>query len=328
MIRALYYTPEGKIRTDINQGEFILLLHEEGGLLWIDMHGDDRANYKLVMERIFDFHPLAVDDALEQTQVPKVDDWGKYLYLVLHDFEVRAADGEMVVQKELDIFIGPGYMITYHPEPITALEKMWDLCAWDPRYLKRGAIDLLYHLSDALVEGHLPVIDQIEVSINEMEDQILHAPKTDTLDKIFTLKRSLLRIRRIMTPQREVFYKLSHNEFAAIPSEERFFFRSIYDHDVLLNDLTESLRELLASALEIYLSASNNRMNKVVQILTVITTMFMPLTFITGFIGMNFFQLEFSMFTTLGKVGLAVALICLMSVPSAMFFWIRRRVWM
>ena len=175
---------------------------------------------------------------------------------------------------------------------------------------------------------YLPVIDQIEVSINEMEDQILHAPKTDTLDKIFTLKRSLLRIRRIMTPQREVFYKLSHNEFAAIPSEERFFFRSIYDHYVLLNDLTESLRELLASALEIYLSASNNRMNKVVQILTVITTMFMPLTFITGFFGMNFFQLEFSMFTTLGKVGLAVALICLMSVPSAMFFWIRRRVWM
>jgi magnesium transporter len=160
-----------------------------------------------------------------------------------------------------------------------------------------------------------------------MEDQILHAPKADTLDKIFSLKRSLLRIRRIMTPQREVFYKLSHSEISVIPAEERFFFRSVYDHYVLLNDLTESLRELLASALEIYLSASNNRMNKVVQILTVITTMFMPLTFITGFFGMNFFQLEFSMFTTLGKIGLAVALICLLTVPTSMFFWIRRRFW-
>ena len=100
MIRALFFTPEGKIRTDINQGEFILLLHEDGGILWIDMHGEDKPNYKLVMERIFEFHPLAVDDALEQTQVPKVDDWGKYLYLVLHDFEIEQ-DGDMLVQKEL-----------------------------------------------------------------------------------------------------------------------------------------------------------------------------------------------------------------------------------
>ena len=207
------------------------------------------------------------------------------------------------------------------------MEKTWEQCEKTARYLKQGTINLVYHLANALVEGFLPVLSQIEDAINEMEDQILHTPKEDTLERIFTLKRNLLRIRRTMSPQREVFYKLSYIEFSVIDPEERFYFRSIYDHYVLLNDLTESLRELVASALEIYLSASNNRMNRIVQVLTVIMTMFMPLTFITGFFGMNFFQLEFSMFTALGKIGLVVALTCLISVTVGMFFWMRRRFW-
>jgi magnesium transporter len=280
------------------------------------------------MEEIFGFHPLAVDDALEQTHVPKVDDWGKYLYLVLHNFKIGSDDGDLIRVNELDVFVGKGYLVTYHAAPIPVLDRAWESCQWDPRYLKRGAMNLFYHLADLLVEGHLPVLDQIEVQINELEDQILHAPREDTLEQIFSLKRSLLKLRRIMTPQREVFFKLSHNELSAVEREQRYFFRNIYDHYVLLNDLTESLRELVASALEIYLSAANNRMNQVVKVLTIITTMFMPLTFITSVFGMNFFQLEFSVFTPLGKIGLVIALLFLTATPTLMYLWMRRRDWM
>ncbi len=328
MIRSLHYSPDGKIRTDIPQGEFILLKDTEGGVLWIDMYGEDKPNYKLILERIFDFHPLSVDDALEKTHVPKVDDWGKYLYLVLHDFELVEGPSASVELMELDIFVGQGFLVTYHTQKIKALERVWESCEWDPRYLKRGALNLFYHLADRLVENHLPVFDQIELGINELEDQILHAPKEDTLERIFDLKRSLLRLRRIITPQREVFHKLAHNDFSVVETEQGYFFRNIYDHYVLLNDLTESLRELAASSLEVYLSAANNRMNQVVKVLTIITTMFMPLTFITSLFGMNFFQLEFSVFTPMGKIGLVIALVCLMVVPTLMFLWMRRRDWM
>ncbi len=327
MIRSVYYSPEGKIRTDINQGEFILLKESEG-VLWIDMLGDDKANYKLVLEEIFGFHPLAVDDALEETHVPKVDDWGKYLYLVLHNFEITSGEDELILVNELDVFVGKGFLITYHPDPISDLNRAWESCQWDPRFFKRGAMNLLYHLADMLVEGHLPILDQVEQQINDLEDQILHSPREDTLEQIFTLKRSLVKLRRIMSPQREVFFKLSHNDLSAVEREQRIFFRNIYDHYVLLNDLTESLRELVASSLEIYLSAANNRMNQVVKVLTIITTMFMPLTFITSVFGMNFFQLEFSVFTPLGKAALITALLFLTVTPTLMYLWMRRRDWM
>ena len=327
MIRSVFYSPEGKIKTEVNQGEFILLKESDGGVLWIDMYGDDKANYKLVLEEIFGFHPLAVDNALEETHVPKVDDWGAYLYLVLHNFEIHPGV-DLIRVNELDVFVGKGFLITHHPEPISDLDRAWESCQWDPRLLKRGTLTLLYHLTNMLVEGHIPVLDQLEVQINELEDQILHAPREDTLEQIFTLKRSLVRLRRIMNPQREVFYKLSHNDLTAVEHEQRLFFRNIYDHYVLLNDLTESLRELVASSLEIYLSAANNRMNQVVKVLTIITTMFMPLTFITSLFGMNFFQLEFSVFTPLGKAALIIALLLLTSTPTLMYLWMRRREWM
>ncbi|MBN2045890.1 MAG: magnesium transporter CorA family protein [Anaerolineales bacterium] len=327
MIRSLYYSPDGKIRTDISQGELILLKQTEGGVLWIDMVGEDKPLYKLVLEEIFDFHPLSVDDALEQTHVPKVDDWGKYLYLVLNDLEISSEPGELIELKELDVFVGEGFLVTYHPRQIGALDRIWESCQWDPHYLKRGAFNLFYHLADLMVEGHLPVFDQIESQINDLEDQILSAQREDTLELIFVLKRDLQKLRRIITPQREVFYKLSHNDFYALELEQRYFFRNIYEHYVLLNEMSESLRELVSSSLEIYLSAANNQMNQVVKVLTIITTIFMPMTVITGLFGMNFFQLEFSVFTTLGKVGLALALLILVSVPVAMILWMRSRKW-
>jgi len=328
MIRSLYFAPDGKIRTDVTQGELVLLLGEENGVLWVDMTGGDRDQYKQLLETIFNFHSIAVDDALEQTHIPKVDDWGKYLYLVLFEIGFNQEGEELVFQDELDLFFGPGFMVTYHQDPIESLDRVWEICQRDPRYLKRGTPYLLYQVGAALVDGHLPVFDRIEIMIDELEDQILKTPRQDVLERIFLLKRALLHIRRMMVPQQEVFSKLYHDEYLALDKSQRYLFRNIYDHYVRLTDLMESLRELLVSSLEIHLSATNNRMNQVVKTLTIITTMFMPITFVTSFFGMNFFQKEVALNVWTGWVGLGVSLLFILVIPIVMFLWMRRRDWM
>jgi len=328
MIRSLYFAPDGKIRTDVSQGEFVLLLGKEDGVLWVDMVGGDRDQYKQLLETIFNFHSFAVDDALEQTHIPKVDDWGKYLYIVLFEMGIDEAGPDLVTQSELDVFYAPGFMVTYHERPIESLDRIWETCQRDLRYLKRGTPYLLYQVGAALVDSHLPVFDRIEVMIDQLEDQILKVPREDILERIFSLKRALLHIRRMMVPQQEVFSKLYHEEYLSLEKTARYLFRNIYDHYVRLTDLMESLRELLVSSLEIHLSATNNRMNQVVKTLTIITTMFMPITFVTSFFGMNFFQKEVALNVWTGWLGLGISLLFILGIPLVMFLWMRRRAWM
>lgn len=325
MMRILYFTPEGKVRTDVQQGELNVLAHEEGGVLWVDISAEDTEKCEIIMEEIFKFHHLAVEDALRQTYVPKLDDWGRYLYMVLYEIGSFNTDQEMSLQNELDIFLGEYFLVTYQKTPLKSLDHVWESCQGDPRYLKRGAPYLFYQLASEIVSQHFPVFDQIEVRIDEIEDQILRKPQKDTLENIFSLKRSLLRLRRLMLPQQEVFNRLARNNFHVITEEQRYFFRDVYDHYVHFHDLAESQREMAASALETYLSATNNRMNQVVKTLTVITTMFMPITFVTSFFGMNFFQKEVSLEVWTGKLALVVAILLLVVIPTSMFLWMRRR---
>ena len=213
-------------------------------------------------------------------------------------------------------------------QPISALEAVWDSCQRDPRFFKQGAAYLLYQLTDSLVDSHFPVFDYLEERLEQVEDQILSFPDQKTLQEILILKRSLLQLRRVMMPQREVFSKLSRSGYQVIGEEEIYFFRDVYDHYVRLYDLIDNLRELLSGALDTYLSAINNRMNEVMKTLTVITTLFMPLAFITGFFGMNFFQPTIPLTGWTGTIAFIVMLGLMVGLPVAMLVWMRRQRWM
>jgi magnesium transporter len=153
-------------------------------------------------------------------------------------------------------------------------------------------------------------------------------PTPSLLEQVFTLKRSLLRLRRIIAPQREVLNKLARGDFMVVDAEERVFFRDVYDHLVRLYDITESLRDLVGSALDTYLSVVNNRMNEVMKILTVITTLFMPLSFLVGFFGMNFFQPVVPLEGWTSRAAFALMLAAMGLSPLAMAIWMRRRRWL
>jgi magnesium transporter len=147
------------------------------------------------------------------------------------------------------------------------------------------------------------------------------------LEQIFTLKRALLRLRRIIAPQREVLNKLARGDYAVIDVQDRVFFRDVYDHLVRLYDVAESLRDLVGSALDTYLSVVNNRMNEVMKILTVITTLFMPLSFLTGFFGMNFFQPVTPLIAWTDRLTFGLILAAMGLIPVGMYVWMRRRAW-
>lgn len=295
-------------------------------LLWLDFEAEPPEVCEPIL-RQFGFHPLAIDDALQENHIPKVDDWGSYLYIALHALQYNLAAGQMATE-EVDIFLGANYIVTHHDAHIPAIDQIRKQWQRDTRLTQVHPARLTYLLADELINGHMHIFDEMEEIINVLEDR-LFAPKFDAnLEQIFTLKRSLLMLRRILAPQRETINRLARNQYAVIPESESVYFRDIYDHLVRLYDITESARDLLSSTLDTYLSVVNNRMNEVMKTLTIITTLFMPLSFLTGFFGMNFFEPYYPLpaWTQLPAFMLTLAIMLL--TPILMFLWMRRRAWM
>jgi magnesium transporter len=327
MIRSLYYLPGKTIRKDIPSEEFPELIREPRSLLWVDFTSEPPETCRPILES-FGFHQLAIDDALLETHVPRLDDWGNYLYIVLNYMNVNENHHAWETEvDELDVFLGQNYIVTHHDYPIKAVEDAWAACDRDERNIRDGADHILYRITDYLVAEYMPTVEKIDDAIEQIEDQVFDRPTPHTLERLFALKRVLVAMRRILLPQREVLNKLARDDYKVIDPKDRIFFRDIYDHLVRLHDLNESLRDLVGGVLDTYLSVINNRMNEVMKTLTIITTLFMPLAFVTGFFGMNFFEPLGLMkeWTTTPSFYLALAIIVLL--PIGMFIWMRRRTW-
>jgi len=328
MIRSLHYGKDGVLRADLSLEAISAARQSADGLLWLDLYDEPPAQCEPILRDVFGFHPLAVDDALAESHHPKVDDWGEYLLVVLHSIVFAAAADPQVYTQELDVFLGRSYVITYRTEPIAAMDRVWELCQRDVRHIQHGPDHLLYKLADEVVADYMPAVESIDEAIDRIEDDLFDGASTTVPGEIFRLKRGLLHLRRIIAPQREVLNKLARGDFPLILDDDRVFFRDVYDHLVRLYDITESLRDLVASVLDSYLSVINNRMNDVMKTLTVIATLFMPLSFVVGFFGMNFFQPVTSLDAWTDLPAFLVTLLILVAVPATMIAWMRRRRWM
>jgi magnesium transporter len=328
MIRLVYDATDGHVRSDLKPEEIGAVLQQPGGLLWVDLANEPEEACRPLLRETFGFHPLAVDDALDETHVPKVDDWGEYLYLVLHAVVFDPADDEPLHTHELDLFLGRNYLVTYRTESIAAVERTWAACQRDERHLQKGASRLLYKLADELVADYMPAVEAMDEAIDQVEDEVFGQPGSSFLERIFALKRALLHLRRIVAPQREVLNKLARGDYGVIDEGERIFFRDLYDHLVRLYDITEGLRDLVGGALDTYLSVVSNRMNEVMRTLTVITTLFLPVSFLVGFFGTNFFQPVAALTAWTGRTAFVLLLLAMVVVPAGMFLWIRKRAWM
>lgn len=328
MIRILYRHRSGTILTDLAQDQLANAIRDSQARIWIDLFAPTDEESNLILRQLYHFHPLAVEDAVNDIHLPKVDDYGNYLYLVFHT--VNLGDERMDVHTdEVDVFLGANYLITLHDAPRSSIDRLWNSENHQQHGLSRGPAFLLYELIDRQVDTYTPLIDHFETQIELLGDQIFHTrPKRGEeerlLNDILTAKSSSLRMSRILTPQRELLYKLGHNNYSVVPAEARIYFQDAYDHLARLSDLSNSMRDLSSSTIETHLALVNNRINETMKVLTMISTIFIPLSFIAGIYGMNFtFMPEIDQPWAYPLVWLSFLLI-----GGGMVYFFRRRGWL
>lgn len=259
------------------------LLAEKNGYLWIDLQTPTAETFETLRD-VFKFHPLAIEDSEKFGQRAKIDDYDDFLHIV-----VFGASKDEDSLAEIHIFYSDKQLITVHHDTCTALNDVRN------RYEKRGkAIDqpsfLLYNILDGLADSFFPMLSDLDDLIDDLEDQVFVKPDNDQLQTIFTLKRKLVQWRKIVTPQRDMFARVA-GEVPSLPGlgpEDERYFRDVYDHMIRISDMIDTYRDLLTGSMDVYLSTVSNQMNTVMQKLTVVAIIFLPLSWFTGFFGQNF----------------------------------------
>ena len=252
---------------------------------WLDLTAPTSEDVGRLRE-LFDFHPLALEDALHFDQRPKLDDYQDYAFLVFYGATENDGDGPGLLQ-EVQMFISGKYLVSLHRDPLPALDEQRSLL--EGRVLHSEQF-LLYRVFDALTDSFFPPLARMDEEIDELEAAVLAGPTDEQLQRLFAMKRTLVAMRKVVTPQRDLFAR-SIDQLADLPGlelDERDYFRDVYDHLIRVSDLIDSYRDLLSSTTDLYLSTVSNRQNEVMKQLAIVGTIFLPLSFITGFFGMNF----------------------------------------
>jgi magnesium transporter len=290
MIRSIYFTPGHELKYDLKKSEAIDVIHSGAGLLWVILQDAQAEEIADVLRDTFQFHPLTIEDCESVGyQTPKVDDFEEHMFILSHALIRDGEDLENLNTQELDMFLGKNYVVcSYRTDTMPPVDHIWTRLEKDRRLIQNGADFLCHAILDALVDDYMPLIDKMDEEIEWLEDRVLEKPNPETLQRILALKHSTLTLRRIVAPQREIMNRLSRDEFSLITANHRIYFRDIYDHLVRIQDLAESVRDIVSGTLDIYLSATSNRLNEVMKALTIVSTIFLPLTFIAGVYGMNF----------------------------------------
>ena len=319
--KAYYFDSDGGLTKNLNEEQIRVAFASGVGLLWVDI-GETTEEDGHFLERIFQFHPLAIEDCLETNiNNPKVGDFCDYLFMVFHGINY-AAETHILETTELDIFLGPNYLVSNHNLFLYSVEAINRLVGIDGRPMTRGVDFLAHALLDALVNNITPAVDQLGERADAIEEIIFQSPHPSTLEAILHLKRSSLRLRRAMVPQREVLNRLSRGEFGRISEEAAVFYRDIYDGVARLEGLIDNLRDR-TDTIAIYISAVANQQNETMKTLSLIAAIFLPLSLLAGIYGKNFEYMpelgfRYSYFIVLG---------IMITVAAGVVWWFWARRW-
>jgi magnesium transporter len=323
MIRVLDLSATGQIDSHESQGG--VDPPPDGITRWVDVAGEDAAGLEALRER-FDFHPLAIEDCLQLDQRPKLEEYRDHLFLVTQSFTVK--DGGVEVElHELHAFLGKRFLVTVHSDAIPAVEEVWQRVKGNAKALGRGVDFVYYLIADRMVDANFPILDRIADELEGIEDHVLQQPRKQDLSKIFELKRQLVLMRKVLSPQRDTMGMLSRGE-EHVSERTAHYFRDVYDHLVRINESIEANRDLVGNALEAYLSAVSNRTNEIMKYLTLLSAVFLPLAFIVGFFGQNFENLPGVPHWTQSNGLMYVMLVLCVAIPGSMLFWFKSKHWL
>lgn len=287
--------------------------------VWIHINAKQEKELEEIRKK-FDFHKLAIEDAVGRQQRPKIEIFDDYLLIIVKDLEFK----ERIVVNQLAIFLGKDYLVTVSNKKLDEIEKVRESLGKNNNGKALTADKIAYRILDRIVDSYFPILDGIEDVIEAVEKKIVRKPNDKSIsENIFKSKRMLLNVRKATWPTRDVFSALSKGDLPLISSKNRVYFRDVYDHTVLVIDLVETYRELVSGILETHLSSISNSMNEVMKVLTVIATIFIPLTFITGLYGMNFKVMP----ELFWEYGYLFSLILMLIVGLGMVWYFRKKKW-
>jgi magnesium transporter len=278
------------------------LRSERGAVVWVDFAAPTPQDASVLMS-VFGFHELAVEDALSALHHPKVESYDGYLYLILHGIDFQAADHRFATH-DTDFFIGSNYLVTVHDGRARSIAHVHDLCLKSVHIMQEGPVGLAHRIVDRMVDHYRPEVDQLAEELDRLERKVFEAPDAGLVREILELKADVASLRRVVLPQRDLVGRLARREFANISEPLAYRFRDVFDNLVRLSDEAAFFQDRITGLLEAHLTNASNRLNEVMKVLTLIATIFMPLTVLTGIYGMN------------------VAMPELPGGPGAQFWWI------
>jgi magnesium transporter len=304
------------------------LVADQNNVVWVDLRGETGKqieHVQQVLTTVFKFHYLTVEDTIEMRNQPKVEVFPDHLYFIVHGVRAAETSPTNFVTRELDGYLGSNYVVTFHVERFRSIRDVKQLVRSSPYAFQRGAAYLLHQILDRLVDNYMPLVDDFDDVIGQLEERVLvaHRSNMDTLEAIMDLRRSVARLKRISTRQREVLYRMSHGEFPQIPKDILPFFRDVHDHLLRVTDLAENYRDLISGLVEIHFSVVTNRTNEVMKTLAVVSAIILPLSLIAGIYGMNFDYMP-ELRTRWGYFATIVGMV-LLTIVLLVYFW--RRGW-
>jgi magnesium transporter len=280
---------EGGARTrETESAEACHVYRDKPNTTWININGIHKIELVDELGRCFGLHPLLMEDVLDTGQRPKMEDYEDHLFLVLKVLVYDEEHGE-VLGDQVSLVLGPNYVISFQEGENDLFEPVRErIRTGKGRIRKMGADYLVYSLVDAVVDSYFVVLERIGERIETLEDEMVTAPTPDTLSAIHSLKREMIFLRRSVWPLRELLGSLERGETALIREPTQIYLRDVYDNTIQVMETIETYRDVLSGMLDIYLSSISNRLSQVMKVLTIISTIFIPLTFIAGVYGMNF----------------------------------------
>ncbi len=322
-VTILRYTREVIEEREVKNPEECLESLHQPGVTWINIDGLGRPEILARLAEQLQFHPLAVEDAINAPQRPKVEAFTDHLMLILR--MLRLAPEMQIEEEQVSVFFGAGYLISLQERPGgDVFEPVRERIRQGRGRIRSAGPDYLaYALLDAVVDGYFPVLETLGERLDRLEDEVVAERTGLALPKIQKLRRDLLTLRRTLWPMREAVVALEREEHPLIASDTRVFLRDCYDHAVEALEIVEMDREAATAVMEIYLAAQNQRLNEVMKVLTVIATLFIPLTFIASIYGMNFEYMP----ELRWRWGYPVALGLMGAVAASLLYYFKRQGW-
>lgn len=324
VIRAWVYNNEKLIEKELQNVEECQAFKDLPGTnVWINIDGLDQVGVIEKLGSYYGIHPLTLEDVLNTGQRPKMEDYESYIYTVLKMMLLDEIKEEIIIDQ-VSIILGPNYILSFQEREGDVFNPIRERLKNPASRLRKNGVDLLaYSLIDAVVDNYFLILEHFGDEIEELEEELIIYPLPETLKAIQRYKRDMITLRRSIWPLRELINSLQRTESGLIKESTQLYLRDVYDHTIQVIDSIEAFRDILSSMVDVYLSSLSNRMNDIMKVLTIIATIFIPLTFIAGVYGMNFEympELEW-------RWGYPVVMLGMALIGISMFLYFKKRRW-